>query len=92
MDDNTDGFPAQTASESLDSATSNVSLSSLKTALKSCNVEENFILTSDHGVAILRKEDGGCVPYLLLESVKWNLLSLLEDKHVKLTQQEKVPY
>ena len=43
-----------------------------------------------HGVAILRKEDGGYVPYLLSESVKWNLLSLLEDKHVKLTQREKV--
>ena len=44
MGDNTDDFPAQTASES---STSSVSLSSLKTALKSCDVEENFILASD---------------------------------------------
>ena len=34
-----------------------------------------------HGLAILKaEEDGGCVPYLLLERIEWNLLSLLEDR------------
>jgi serine/threonine protein kinase len=143
------------------SATPNISLGSLETALKSCGVEENFILINDislgvrpvvelnrdtyakissklsfsyqgrlygavnitgkrpiatdilkeeseswrafenelrfiaanlchwhshpniikyHGLAILKEEDGGCVPYLLSERVEWNLLSLLEDR------------
>ena len=167
MGDNTDDFHAQTASES---STSNVSLSSLKTALKNYDAKENFILASDdisldmrpvvelnreddakicsklslsyqgrlygkieitsrkpmailtdreeswrafeselrfiathfchwhshpniiryYGVAILGEDDGGCVPHLLSESVKWTLFSLLEDKHVKLTQRDKV--
>jgi hypothetical protein len=173
MDKHTEDLPAQTASESdsLVSATSDVyiSLSTLETDLKSCGVEENFILTSDinlgvrpvveldresdaktstklshyyqgrlygkieissrkpiailtekaiswkafkselrfiathyfhwhshpsiiqyHGLALLRNEDEGYIPYLLSERVEWKLLSLLEDKHVRLTQQEKV--
>ena len=155
-------LPDQIASSVSASATPNVSLGSLETALKSCGVDENFILMNDislgarsivelnrehdakissklsvsykgtlygkinitgkrptvtdilkepeseswrafkselkfisrcfchwhshpniikyHGLAILKEEDGGCVPYLLLERVEWNLLSLLEDR------------
>ena len=150
-------LPVQMASSA--SATPNVSFESLKTDLKSCGVDENFILMNDissgarsivelnrehdakissklsvsykgrfygkiditgkrptdilteeseswkafkselrfisdcfchwhshpniikyHGLAILKEEDGGCVPYLLLERVEWNLLSLFEDR------------
>ena len=157
------GLPDQIAFSESASATPNISLGSLETALRSCGVDENFILKDDislgarpivelnrepdakissklsisykgtfygkiditgkrptvtdvlkepeselwrvfkselrfisetcfcrwhshpniikyHGLAILKEEDGGCVPYLLLERVEWNLLSLLEDR------------
>lgn len=43
-----------------------------------------------HGLAILKEEEGGCVPYLLSERVEWNLFSLLEDDKAKLTHRDKV--
>lgn len=43
-----------------------------------------------HGLAILKDDEKGCVPYLLSEHVEWNLLSLLEDSRIKLSQQFKV--
>lgn len=154
-------LPDQIASSESASATPTISLGSVETAVKSCGVNENFILIDDsfgarqivelnrdpdakissklrvsykgrlygkiditgkrpivtdilkepeseswrafkselrfissnfchwhshpniikyHGLAILKEEDGGCVPYLLSERVKWNLLSLLEDR------------
>ena len=172
MDEHKD-LPAQTASESSVSAAPNISLGLLQTDLKSCGMNENFILINDiglyvslpyvelnyrehatrmnsklsfsnqgrlygkieitgkrptdilkeeseswrafkselrfiathfchwhshpnilryHGLAILKEEVGGCVPYLLLERVEWNLLSLLEDRSEEayLSQQFKI--
>ena len=38
-----------------------------------------------HGLFLKEEEGAGCKPYLLSEHVEWNLLSLLEDRDVKLS-------
>ena len=54
-----------------------------------CHWHSHPNLIRYHGLALL-KEEGGCVPYLLSERIEWNLLSLLEDRNAKLSQQDKI--
>ena len=55
-----------------------------------CHWHSHPSIIKYHGLALLKEEECGCVPYLLSERVYWNLLSLLEDNDIKLSQRNKV--